>query len=135
MHGWCRLRQQVLTFALDGVHGAAATGERFTKHGEEWAAFRGASSVVGGLRGGPPVDVRAVFDRDVASYALRRQWLDGLRVTAQADGTASLTGTAQGTDGLVVELLRWRRHVRVEGGLGLVAAMWEEVGAIAALYA
>lgn len=134
MHGWCHRRQQVRTFALDGVRGVRSAAETFTVREAEWARFVSAPGVVGGLRGGAQVDVRASFSAKVASYALGLAWEDGLTVTARGDGTALLTGMAQGTDGLVVELLRWRRHVRVEGGPELVAAMRDEARAIAALY-
>ena len=37
-------------------------------------------------------------------------------MTAQENGTLRLTGQVQGTEGIVPELLRWRRHCWVEGG-------------------
>ncbi len=134
LHGWCHRRQEVRTFALDGVMGVRGTGEAFTLREQEWAAFTSALGIVGGLRGGAQVVVRVTFDPHVAPYALRRTWPDGLAAERQQDGTALLTGTAQGTAGLLVELLRWRRHAHVEGGPELLAAMRAEVQAMSALY-
>lgn len=135
LHAWDHKRQAIRTFALDQVRGLRSTDARFAHRDAEWAAFTAASGIVGGLRGGPsiPVDVR--FAPDVAAYALDRHWPDGLTCTPQPDGSARLTGTAQGVTGLVPELLRWRRHAHALGGPELRAALTEEIQALAALYA
>jgi len=133
LHAWCHTRNAVRTFALDQVQGMRETGEPFTVR-EEWQSFADARGVIGGLRGGSPVTVNVDFAPDVAPYALDRQWPPGLSVSRQQDGGARLTGTAQGVEGMVTELLRWRRHVRVLGGPELRAAIAEEAAAIFALY-
>lgn len=134
MHAWCHTRQAVRTFALDQVRGVRSTGETFTLRAEEWAAFRRAAGVVGGVRGGPPVAVEVRFAPEAAAYAADRQWPPTLRLERRPDGSARLTGAVQGLDGLLVELLRWRRHAEVLGGPELRARMAEEIRAMAALY-
>ena len=101
---------------------------------EEWSAFAAVKGVVGGVRGGTAVSVDVLFLPPVAGYARDHRWPEGLILAMEADGTARLTGLAQGVEGLVAELLRWRRHCRVEGGPELRAWMAEEVRAMAALY-
>lgn len=134
MHGWCHRRSAIRTFALDQVLGVRQTPETFLPRSAEWEHFSRTRGVVGGLRGGTPVSVDVSFLPAVAGYARGRRWPDGLELTPQADGTARLTGHVQGADGLVTELLRWRRHCRVNGGPELRARMVDEVRAIALLY-
>ena len=134
LHGWCHRHGAIRTFAMDGVRGVRPAGGTFLLRQDEWEAFRQARGVVGGLRGGTPLAVNVLFLPPVVGYARTRRWPDGLALTLQPDGTARLTGHAQGADGLVTELLRWRRHCRVDGGPELRARMVEELRAMAALY-
>ncbi len=134
LHGWCHRNGEIRTFALDQVFGVREVGESFTVREGEWSAFAASKGVVGGVRGGVAVDVEAVFLPPVAAYAWDHRWPEGLSLAMRGDGTARLTGVAQGADGLVAELLRWRRFCRVDGGPQLRARMAEEVRAMAALY-
>lgn len=134
LHGWCHRNAAIRTFALDQVFGIRDVGESFSVRETEWSAFAASKGIVGGLRGGPAVAVDAVFLPPLAAYARDHAWSEGLALEMQDDGTARLTGTAQGTDGLVTELLRWRRFCRVDGGPELHTRMAEEVRAMAALY-
>jgi len=134
LHGFCHRREEIRTFALDQILDLRSTGEAFPPRPAEWEAFSRTNGVVGGLRGGVCVSVDVLFFPAVAAYARRRRWPDGLVLTGQADGTARLTGQALGADGLVTELLRWRRHCRVDGGPELRAQVVEELRAMAALY-
>ena len=134
LHGWCHRNQEIRTFALDQVRGMRLTEERFALRGEEWQAFAGAKGVMGGVRSGTAITVDVVFSAEVAVYAADRQWPEGLTLTAQENGTMRLTGQVQGTEGIVPELLRWRRYCRVEGGAELRAQIAEEIGAMATLY-
>jgi len=134
LHGWCHRNAAIRTFALDQVFGMRPTEERFPAREAEWAAFAGAKGIIGGMRGREAVAVSVVFLPEVAAYAQDHRWAEGLTLAVEPDGSARLTGTAQGMDGLVPELLRWRRFCRVEGGPELQARMAEEVRAMAALY-
>ena len=134
LHGWCHRNAGVRTFALDQVFGVRQVGETFAVREAEWAAFAASQGIVGGLRGGAAVGVDVVFLPPVSAYARDHRWPDGLRLETPGDGTARLTGAAQGTDSLVAELLRWRRFCRVDGGPELRARMVEEVQAITDLY-
>ena len=134
LHGWCHRHMSIRTFALDRVYGIRTTQTRFVIREEEWAAFAGASGVIGGLRGSAAVEVEVIFSSEVASYALARRWPEGLMVVRRPDASVWLTGTALGVAGLLPELLRWRRHAQVRGGVELLAAMQEEVQALHELY-
>jgi predicted DNA-binding transcriptional regulator YafY len=134
LHGWCHTRQAIRTFALDKIQQVCPASAPFTRREAEWREFQAASGVFGGLRGEAPVAVDVRFDACVATYALDRQWPATLRLSVLPDGSVQMTGIAQGTEGLVVELLSWRRHVLVTGGPELRARMEAEVQAIAARY-
>ena len=135
MQGWCHRNQAIRSFALDKVHTATLTGQPFTRNEAVWATFAAAEGVFAGLRGGSPLAVRVRFDTEVAAYALKPgRWPLGLNIVQEPDGTALLTGTASGTEGIIPELLRWRHHAYVEGGQELQAAFAAEVAALHRLY-
>ncbi len=134
LHGWCHKNRAIRTFALDSIHGLRLEEGTFSVRQPEWEAFAAESGVVGGLRGGEPVAVEVRFTPEVARYVLAHRWADTLRAQTDGDGSVLLAGTVRGVDGIVTELLRWRRHARVLGGAELRARMVEEVRAIAALY-
>lgn len=134
LHGWCHRREQVLTFAVDRILDARLAGECFEVREAEWQAFRQEQGVVGGLRGGESVEVNVRFDGEVALFARDYRWPLTLTPAMQRDGSLLLTGTALGLDGIVPELLRWRRHVKALGGEALRWRMAEETEAMAELY-
>jgi hypothetical protein len=65
---------------------------------------------------------------------VRQIWPEGLTIAKEADGSARLTGIAQGTAGILPEILRWCRHAAVLGGEELQTAYRNEVVAIARNY-
>ena len=134
LHGWCDRNGAIRTFALDQVFEMRETGAAFAVRVAEWDAFAATQGVVGGVRGGSSASVDVVFLPPVAPYARDHRWPPGLTLTPGEAGEARLTGVAQGLEGLVAELLRWRRYCRVEGGPELRARMAEEVQAMAVLY-
>lgn len=128
VHGWCHKNQQILSFALDRFQEAELSPNPFTRDEEAWAEFWEREGVFSGLRGGELIEVQVRFDPQVADYALRsNRWPHGLIAKRQEDGSVLLTGMARGTDGILVQLLRWRRWIVVEGGQELRAAMVDEL--------
>lgn len=135
MHAWCHTNQAVRTFALDQIQGLKITADEFAVRADEWAAFQREAGVIGGLRSGPEIAVRVRFSPDIAAYAADIRWADTLHLEPQSDGALLLTGAVRGADGILVEILRWRRHAHVLGGPELRARVTEEIEAMAALYA
>lgn len=136
VHGYCHENEKILAFALDRIHEARLTDLTFTRDEDAWKSYEETEGSFLGLRGGDLVTVRVRFSPEVAPYALRtHRWPRTLTATPEPDGSVLLTGTVRGTEGIVVELLRWRRHAHVEGGPELRAAMAAEIAALTALYA
>jgi predicted DNA-binding transcriptional regulator YafY len=131
MQAWCHKDERVKTFALDRVLEARTTGARFVVRPWE----RSSRGVVGGLRGGDWVELVVRFDAVVTPWAKDRQWPFDVEYTAEADGGVIMRGQVRGLEGIVRELLSWRRHAVVLGGPELRARMAEEVQAMAAHYA
>jgi predicted DNA-binding transcriptional regulator YafY len=134
LHGWCHQNVTIRTFALDRVYGVRILDNPFGVRQAEWEQFAATRGIVGGLRGGEPAEVEVRFAPEVAPYARARRWPETLTIREQSDGSLLLTGTVQGVESIVTELLRWRRHAEVRGGPELRARMAEEARAIAALY-
>jgi predicted DNA-binding transcriptional regulator YafY len=130
MQAWCHERKEVRTFALDRVQEVRILEETFSFR--EWK--QSDDGIVGGIRGGSPVDVHVRFDRVVAPFAKDRRWPFAATLTEETDGSIVLKGTVLGTEGMVRELLSWRRHALVLGGKELLKAMQEEVAALSDLY-
>lgn len=135
LHGWCHESTGMLSFRLDRIHEAAATDTHFERDEAAWQAFRGQTGVFLGLRGGPPVAVKVRFSPEVADYAAEPgRWPEDWTVVREPDGAVLLDGTALGTDGILVEILRWRRHARVLGGPEFLVRDRAELSAMAAQY-
>lgn len=131
MDAWCHIGEKVKTFALDRVLEARLTEQTFAVR--PWNPDD--EGVVGGLRGGKRVEVEVRFDAEVAPFAQARNW------PFQADfskpdsaGCVVMRAQVQGVEGIVRELLTWRRHAVVIGGSELRERMIEEVRALSALY-
>ena len=131
LQAWCHKHKIVRTFALDRMLTARPTGRTF----EPRAVTLDDSGVVGGLRSDVQIEVVVRFDKIVAAFARERNWSFAATFTEAAEGSVIMRGKVQGVDGMVRELLSWRRHATVLGGPELRAAMREEVGALSALYA
>lgn len=131
LHAWSHGYNMIRTYRLDRVEAVTVTDQRFERDEAVWQAYRGQTGVFLGLRGGPPVTVEVRFAPQVADYVLEPgRWSEGWMTVREADGSVLLTGTALGTDGILVELLRWRRHAHVLGGPELLAVYRAELDAM-----
>jgi predicted DNA-binding transcriptional regulator YafY len=134
LHGWCHKHQAIRTFSLEAIQAFRLLPSAFERNEAAWEAFRGQEGVVGGLRMGSPIPVSVRFSEEVATLALRSRWPTGLVVQEEPDGSVLLSGTALGTEGILVELLRWRRHAQVLGGEELLVDFRDELREMTALY-
>jgi len=132
-HSWCHRNKSIRSFALDRIHEITFTGKVFERREDAWNAFASELGVHSGLRG-EATTVDLLFDVEVASYARRTKWGDGLSVVDQPDGTVRVTGIASGTAGILPEILRWRRLCEVVGGPELRQIVIDEIEAMAQRY-
>lgn len=130
MQAWCHEHREVRTFALDRVREARRLEQTFIVR--PWESSD--AGVVGGLRGGKPIVVEVRFDPVVAAFARERRWPFEATFTLTPEGGVLLHGVVQGVEGIVRELLSWRRHAVVLGGPELRARMQEEIQAMSRHY-
>ena len=131
MQAWCHQDNRVKTFALDRIQQIRLTETTFIV--QPWDDND--AGVVGGLRDGGWIEVEVRFDSIVAPSARDRLWPFETTFIPNDDGSVILRGEVRGTEGIVRELLSWRRHATVLGGAPLRERMTAEVKAMAALYA
>jgi predicted DNA-binding transcriptional regulator YafY len=134
VHGWCVQNQTIRTFKLATLYAIELLEEPFERDEVAWSEFKQQSGVFRQWRGGESVEVEVLFSPEVAAYARRTPWPEGLALREQGEGSVLMTGEARGIEGIVPELLRWRRHVRVLGGTALRAAYVGELRAMLTLY-
>lgn len=134
LQGWCHEKQQFITLLLRRIEAVELKPDRFPTRDADWAAFRRQSGVVRGLRGGEPIPVKIRFSPTVTRYVNETTWPEGLKCHPLPNGGVCVAGTVQGVEGILVEVLRWRRHATVEEGEKLRAALQEELKAIQANY-
>lgn len=134
VHGWCLQNSTIRTFHLANLHCLEATDERFERDEAAWSAFKRSGGIFRQWRGGDRVTLKVEFSPEAAPYARRTAWPEGLQLTDTEAGGILMTGEARGIEGVVPELLRWRRHVRVLGGAELKEAYLGELRAMSALY-
>ena len=130
LQAWCHRREEVRTFALDRISDITLTGQVFTRRPWDEAG----EGIVGGLRGGDPVQVEVRFLPQVAAYARERRWGFSTNFEEPGDGSLIMRATVRGVEGIVRELLTWQRYAVVLGGPELRLRMADEARAIAALY-
>lgn len=130
MQAWCHRDRRVKTFALDRIAQARLSGQTFVR--QPWDDND--QGVMGGLRDKDWIGVEVRFDAVIALYARERVWPFETVWEPLDDGSVVLRGQVRGVEGIVRELLSWRRHATVLGGPELRARMTEEAEAMAALY-
>jgi len=130
LQAWCHNNRTVRTFALDRILEARLTEQKFTL--QDWNPSD--EGVVGGMRDSCWVEVEVLFSAEVAPFARARRWPFKATFEETGDGGVILRGRVQGMEGIVRELLSWRRQATVLGGPELRTRFVEEVRAMADLY-
>lgn len=130
IQAWCHRELKVKTFSLDGVLDARLTDDRFER--QPWDDSD--EGVFSGLRDGEWVDVEVRFAPEAVRYARKRRWPFDATFEPQPDGGVVMRGRVRGLDGILCELLSWRRLAVVLGGPELRERMAEEIRAMASCY-
>ncbi|MEW6184793.1 MAG: YafY family protein [Thermodesulfobacteriota bacterium] len=123
--GFCHLRQEVRTFALDRIGEMNLLEEYFLPRGaapeEELAGAFG--TVVNGV----PAEVVLRFDPECRPYLQRKRWHASQRERLLKDGRLELRFTVNGLEGITPWIHRWLPRVEVVGPKKLREQIREEL--------
>ncbi len=109
--GYCHLREEVRTFALDRIMALKVLEEHFIPRNifpEEEL-----SGAFGTVVDGEPVEVVLRFDAEARPYLQRKKWHESQRERELKDGRLELRFTVNGLEGITPWIFRWLPHVEV----------------------
>jgi len=109
--GYCDLRKQVRTFAVDRIESVTVTGEGFRM--PENFDLQGFLEDSFGIFQGPPETVKIRFSPKVAGYIRERIWHKSQQLTDADDGGVIFTATVAGIEEISHWVLRWGAEARV----------------------
>jgi predicted DNA-binding transcriptional regulator YafY len=103
--GWCELRKEIRTFAVDRIRSAEASEQRFALPAAfDLAAFLQDSF---GIYRGDPVRVKIRFLNSVAGYIRERVWHPSQTIEAMDDGSLIFSATVAGIEEIGHWVMRW----------------------------
>ena len=109
--GYCALRKEVRTFAVDRIKTVAVSDDGFNiPEGFNLQAFLQDSF---GIYQGPPVTVKIRFLKSVAGYIRERIWHPSQHLSDQVDGSLIFTATVAGIEEISHWVLRWGAGAQV----------------------
>lgn len=111
LRGYCHLREEVRTFALDRMSSLTLLEERFIPRGLD--PEEELSGAFGTVVDGEPTEVVLRFDPELRPYLERRRWHGSQRERVLRDGRLELRFTVNGLEGIRPWILRWLPGVEV----------------------
>jgi predicted DNA-binding transcriptional regulator YafY len=130
--GFCHLRQDIRTFALDRISNLEITDQRFTVPGDFTMEDFLKSSF--GIQRGEPQRIRIRFDADTAGYIREKTWHESQTITGEDDGGIVLRIDVAATDEIKNWIRSWGAHAEVLAPVTLRAEMRADLLAAAARY-
>jgi predicted DNA-binding transcriptional regulator YafY len=109
--GYCDLRKQVRTFAVDRIESVTVTTEGFRL--PENFDLQGFLEDSFGIFQGPPETVKIRFSPKVAGYIRERIWHKSQQLADADDGGVIFTATVAGIEEISHWVLRWGAEARV----------------------
>jgi predicted DNA-binding transcriptional regulator YafY len=111
LRGFCHLREEFRTFALDRILKLELLDEyflpmRIDKDEEIYGAF-------GSYVDGDPVEVVLRFSPEIRSYVLRKRWHESQEHKELEDGSVAVSFEVNGIDGIRPWIYRWIPYVEV----------------------
>jgi predicted DNA-binding transcriptional regulator YafY len=111
LRGYCHLREELRTFALDRIISVKILNEYFIP--QNISPEDELSGAFGTMVDGEPVEVVLRFDADIKPYVLRKKWHKSQKERELKDGSLEMTFTVNGTDGIKPWIYQWLPHVEV----------------------
>jgi len=111
LRGYCRLREEFRTFALDQIRSLKILSEHFVP--ENISPEEELSGTFGTFVDGEPVEVVLRFQPEIKSQVLRKKWHPSQKEKQLKDGSLELKFTVNGWDGIKPWIYRWLPWVTV----------------------
>jgi len=111
LRGYCRLREEFRTFALDQIRSLKILSEHFVP--ENISPEEELSGTFGTFVDGEPVEVVLRFQPEIKSQVLRKKWHPSQKEKQLKDGSLELRFTVNGWDGIKPWIYRWLPWVTV----------------------
>jgi len=130
--GYCHLRKEVRTFALDRITMLHTTNEGFRIPEDfDLEAFMKPSF---GVITGEPTTVRVWFDPEVSGYIKEKIWHESQKLETQEDGSLIFEAEVALSDEIKYWIMSWGAHAEVLEPESLREAIQTEAGLMAENY-
>lgn len=111
LRGYCHLREEPRTFALDRIISLKVLNEHFIP--QNIAPEEELSGAFGTVVDGEPVEVVLRFDEEIKPYLQRKKWHQSQRERELNDGRLELRFRVNGLEGINYWIYRWLPYVEV----------------------
>ena len=123
--GYCHLREEIRTFALDRIVSLKIQEEHFVPR--NIAPEEELSGAFGTVVDGEPVEIVLRFDAECRPYLQRKKWHESQRERELKDGRLELRFRVNGLEGITPWIYRWLPHVEVVSPKRLRQGIKEEL--------
>jgi proteasome accessory factor B len=123
--GYCNLRKDFRTFALDRILSMKILDEYFVP--ERIPQEDELAGAFGTFIDGEPVDVVLRFDEEIKPYILRKKWHQSQNEKLLDDGRLELTFTVNGIEGIKQWIYKWLPYVEIVEPEELKATLLEDL--------
>lgn len=128
LRGYCHLRKEFRTFALDRMISIRPLDEYFLPR--EISLEVELSGLFGAYADGEPTEVVVRFDKEIRKYVERRRWHQTQTQCDLPDGRLEVTFTANGIEGIRHWIYQWLPHVEVVAPDTLKGVVIQELEAV-----
>lgn len=111
MRGYCHLRKEVRTFAVDRMASARVINRHFAPVNIDPEAEL--SGAFGPVVGGEPVRVVLRFDSEIKPFIVRKEWHNSQKVKELKDGGIEVSFNVNGLEDIKTWIYKWLPHVEV----------------------
>lgn len=111
LRGYCHLREEMRTFALDRILSLKTLNEYFLP--KKVSSEVELSGSFGSFIDGDPVEVVLRFSPEIKPYILRRQWHQSQKNRELENGQLEVTFHVNGIEGVKSWIYRWIPHVQI----------------------
>ncbi len=111
LRGYCHLREEMRTFALDRILSLKTLNEYFLP--KKISSEVELSGSFGSFIDGDPVEVVLIFDEEVKSQVLRRKWQQNQKEKELKDGRLEIRFKVKGLGGIKKWIYQWIPYIEI----------------------